>query len=979
MRFDRRHVEGPDAGFLGADIDVSVFTGSVERSVTQTPGIYHYDTVPFAGYPRNPGQMQLALGGRGNWVDGYLLEEFDSGISSSFDATHVLTGSNTDRIAFRMVGFRGPADDYAIGFVASGTAGNVPNFSADPIIGTGAYGLTTTSDIGLLWVARGDNIPLLQEYMFSKTTGVEGYNINWGGISASGGLAIDLALDGFGSARVHSDVRDGIWYVGMLAIERGVNVASLSMLNLSTDRVNSAGVSISGMGNMSAAGSPFKFGGAFTSAWPAQNVYSAFYIASGTNAMSGVVGNEANLLRSFARVIRAKNGFLFSGSAEVDNSIGSFGSHPNTQFVTQRLLGLGTASLGRSRGFLTITTGTIPSWSNQHIRNSSFVLTPFSSSDHEAQVLGYFRSGSQAIETSPVPASASMYYSKYGRYKSVTVKKTASVLDLTRLPTTMDGATPVYYVPSKGTDITTVTGTLAYAPTIQNAPQRSSVLFPAMIPIDVNHQGKIVDIKVWIELMQTSGSTSTDSAGAYPLGNLAIAIRSPNVRGFHAHPIRNDSTIKKVFTSDLAEFSSAGAFGSIGRSLFGPDYIAPFYRDSFILWEGPGVFGEGSGGPWDTDTETGGFAHFVTHKYPCWQRDRSMRTVFADGAPIRNPRHHIGTSMSGNYVGSPNHSRGFTNAYGFDVPWTSETEISGAGTHVSAGSPPKGWLSGPGGTNLTDEWPTTGSNYGADCIQPLYPMLDPLYQRKRYGDVVRRPNTGSAQFDPGKWTGFRPGLRGTEVSGTWYLMVADTRVTRDYADYTPTYLRQVRLEFTLASGSYTDSSFHRYSKVRARKAGREVLVMTISGSDLLYNATGSWDAHISDTYLYQESTSDRGPDAAPEISRTIGIGFLTGSAESGDFALLYRVTGTLADLSGTNPGWLLNNPFGTPVIPLSSASLVDPDVRPIVTLHPQDILSDRGILSTAVRIDEAAQDVNPPTTRAEAFDRAIISLNEEEE
>src|SRR5690606_16763825 len=162
----------------------------------------------------------------------------------------------------------------------------------------------------------------------------------------------------------------------------------------------------------------------------------------------------------------------------------------------------------------------------------------------------------------------------------------------------------------------------------------------------------------------------------------------------------------------------------------------------------------------------------VTNKYPCWQRDRSMRTIFSDGAAVSNPRHIKDPSPSLNYVGSPNAGRGFNNAYGFDVPWTSESEISGANTYSDAGSPPVGWLTGPGGTNDVNEWPTTGVNYGADYLKPLYPLLDPLFQRKRYGDVPRRPNTGSALFDPGSWTGFRPGLYGTEASGTWYLLIA---------------------------------------------------------------------------------------------------------------------------------------------------------------------------------------------------------------
>lgn len=973
IHFDRSIPQGPAASFLGDSVQVVEFTGSVQRSATQNPGVYHYETVPFAGYPRTPGQMQLAFGGRGTWVDGYLLEEFDTAITSSFDPTHTMVGQTTDRITFRMPGFRGPADDHAIGFIASGTVGNVANFNPDSTIGTGSYALTAASDLAVLWVGRGLRVGDPNDafaYMFSKGDGgLNGWALKHGGSGASGSVAIQVEIHGVGTTRLNttlpldSENKTG-WFVGLLAFERGIGRLCLSTMDLVTQQVDTVYRDISAIGDKSAPGSGFKFGGAFSSVYPASQVYSAFYIASGTNGVSGVVGNEQTLMRNFAKVLGARNGYLFSGSLEVQNSIGSFGTAPSTSFVTQRLLGLGTASLGRSRGYVQITTGTIPSWTNAHIVNSAFVISSLSSSDHEVQVMGMWKSGSEAVESSPVPASASMYYSKHGRFTKTTVKKTASVEDLARLPTGMDGGTPVYYVPGKGTDITSVTGTLQYLSAIQNSMQRSNVLLPAMIPIPVNLKGKIVDLKVWIEMMQTSGTHNAGlDGGYYPLGGLAIALRSPNVRGFHAHPIRNDEAIKKVFTSNLGDFSAAGAFGVIGRSMFGPDYIAPFYRDSFILWEGPAIFGEGTNGPWDSDTEANVGEHYVTRKYPAWQRDRSMRTVFSDGAPIPNPRHHIGVPMSGNYNGSPNASRGFNNAYGFDVPWTSETEISGAGTYVTAGSPPKGWLNGPGGSNLPDEWPTTGVNYGADYIRPLYPMLDPLYQRKRYGDVLTLPSTGSAIFDPGKWTGYRPGLRGTEVSGTWYLMVADHRAARNTAtSYTPTYLRQVRLEFTLASGSYTDLTPRRASKQRARRAKDEVLVLTISGSDLLYGGTGSWDCHISDTYLYRSDG-----DVSPEVARTIGIGFLTGSAETGDFALLYKLTGTLADVSGSTPGWLLNNRFGTPVIPLSSASLVETSFSPAEGVHPQDLLVDRAILDGARRLTEAGRDANPPLTLVQKY------------
>lgn len=972
IHFDRSILQGPAAAFLGSDLQVVTITGSVQRSVTELDGEYKYPTVPFAGYPKSPGDMHVACLGNGDWVDGFLCEEYDSGLTSSFNTSHVLhqTGSN---ISFRNIGFRGPADDYAIGLTATGT---LAYFTASDLT---HYGIGSGSDLAILFVGKQSSGGGTERSLFYKYAGgsTGGYicNVSQAVYEDEPGIftmrhTVDFYDETGAKGSVFGDVPFNQWYVGLLTFERAANSASFTTINMETGKYhpgssNDISTWTGTMGSV-AAGGEFSLGGYPTfSRNPPDITLSAFYIASGTNAAAGFIGNEENILRSFSRIIFAKNGYLFSGSAVIDKR---FGNSYESLFARQLLLGLGTASLGRARGVSVVTTGTIPSWTNRHLGggNRAYVSNVLTSSHHET-VYNSFFSGTEPVETTAVPASASMYYSKHSRYRHVVVKKSASIQDLTRLPTTMDGMTPVYFVAGKGTDITTVTGTLSYFPQTQYALQDSTVLVPALIPIEVPFSGRIVDIKVWIELMQTSGSGETDSAGNYPLGCLSIALRSPNVRGFHAHPIRNDIALKKVFTSNIGDFSSWGAFGTIGRSLFGPDYIAPFYRDTFILWEGPGIFGEGSSGPWDVDDENG-LPQFVTMKYPSWQRDRGMRTVFSDGASIPNPRHHKGPPGL-NYNGAPNAYHGFNNALGFDVPWTSEAEISGAGggngTYHLAGSPPRGWLSGPGGTADVNEWPTTGVNYGADYLRPLYPLLDPLYQRKRYNDPVvpTKTSTGSALFDPDKWTGYRPGLRGTEVSGTWYLLLADSRQSRDtVTTYTPTYFRQVRLEFVLESGSYESWPRRADSRLNARRAQSEVLMVSISGSDAVYDGTGSWDAHISDTYHYLNDD-----DYRPEVSRTIGIGLLTGSAESGDYAVMYRLTGALADLSGTTPGWLLNNEFGVPRIPISSASLIDnPYVHP-ETVNPHDLLGERTILDGARRLADAAKDANPPLTLIKRF------------
>lgn len=668
---------------------------------------------------------------------------------------------------------------------------------------------------------------------------------------------------------------------------------------------------------------------------------------------SAFIGSSIQVTTLSGSVARSITG----SSDPRDFQIGSTGGSDQ---LRQKLLGFSSASLGRASGLINVTTGSIPSYTNSSLgQGHGFVVPTLSSSDHESQTLNVWRSGVEALEASPVPASATLYYSKYGRYKSVIVKKTASFSDTLQSvnqPFTLGTnlMVPTLFLPGTGTLISRSGSTSA------------DILDPLVFTIPVDVTGKIADIKVWIDLVHVSGTGA--STGQYPLGNLQLSLKSPNVRWGHAHPIMNDPALKRIFTSNIEDFSTFSVFGTAFENFFGVRRsLSYLYRDTFLLWEGP-FFGS-STGPWESDSDSDGagnnYEHYVTRMYPSWQRDRSMRTVFCDGAAAPNPRHLTrAVSPSASYNGSPNSAFGINDAYGFDVPWTSEPEISGANAYAGPGSPPAGWLTGPGGTNSVNEWPTTGSNYGATHIKPFYPLLDPIYQRKEYdpGSLLIT-STASAVFQPEKWQGFRPGLRGTEVSGTWQLLIADARG----AAGTTAYLRQVRLEFLLVSGSYDRLPHRGNSSIRARRANEEVFIQRTSGSDSTFHLTGSWGSFVNNTYLAFPPF-----DSTSEIGRTVGIGFLTASAESRDFAVLVRVTGALADLSGSSPGWLLNNPFGVPQIPISSASLVIGVTEPIVGLHPQDVLTVRPILTGARRLPDAAKDALPAQSRAEHF-ASIIS------
>ncbi len=466
-----------------------------------------------------------------------------------------------------------------------------------------------------------------------------------------------------------------------------------------------------------------------------------------------------------------------------------------------------------------------------------------SSSHNSERLANYFVSGTEPVESSPVPASATLYYSKNTGYQRIIVKHTASALDVVNAvgTTSVTGVfLPYIFIAGKGVDVSMVTGNLDFGPSTGTFGGRyqSTPTTAAEIYIPVTSFGKIVDIKVWVELVHVS--SSGNGGGAYPLGSTVIALRSPNVTWGNAHPIRNDKNLKMVYTTNTdfgGDFPNGTYSLQTYKSLVGnqPDqYFGPkissMFKDTFILWEGPGYFQKFSG-PWDVEyangldgTDTGTTGLFVTNHYPCFQRDRSMRVVFADSAQVTNPRHHTPVSTSGNFSGAPNagiYKVEVASAFGFDCPWTSETEISGANTFAAAGSPPTGWLTGPGGTNGVNEWPTTGSNYGASSIRPLYPMLDPIFQKKRFGsealrlsgqvltDPVNRINT-VVNSNQDSWTGFRPGLRGTEINGTWTLLISLSGWSG--ANPPPMYFRQVRLEFIVRNSSFSGQSSRRSSR-----------------------------------------------------------------------------------------------------------------------------------------------------------------------
>ena len=640
---------------------------------------------------------------------------------------------------------------------------------------------------------------------------------------------------------------------------------------------------------------------------------------------------------------------ILTSSLYLEGSI-SMGRSYEKKKHSSVLLGLPTITTGPARASATVVdairTGSFTSPSLSHASigfNDAYVGNSLSSSYIETRTLNLFNSGSAPLENSAVPASASLFYAKRSTLQTIIVKHTASFFDT--IPGPSGTCAPTTFVAGSGALCNRVTGSGVPS-------QGCSVNNPASIFISVPVSGRLVDIKVWVELIHGSGT-----ACLWPLAELGVALRSPTLGWGHAHPIYNDPT-----------FRTQAGFDTY------PTPYPNFYRDTFLLWEGGGM------GPFNNPVtpgpDTDGQHGQNSQKYPSWDRDRGMRTIFTDGASVPNPRHlYNSTSPSGNFIGAPNSYTGvqpdgsdaliFNCAFGFDVPWTSDKTVQpGTAPYQAVGSPPKGWLNGPGGVADTNEWPTTGVNYGTNQLRPIYPILDPIFIKKSIGNerTSYSNQAGLPPPTPNAWRGFRPGLRGSEISGSWQLLLTNNVGGFNPAtDVMQMYFRQVRLEITYESGLASNPGVIRRSetKRKPRRDDRENFLYAISGSDASHYGAGT-PANID---WFKTLVYTRTPTGG-ENGRTFGIVLNSGSFNP-DYALLYRLSGNLATISGSAPGWLLNNFTGMPSIPQSSGSLlgVAPDTSPqppIIVRPPQIVFNPPNSISVPTTLKSSAGDISPP-------------------
>lgn len=323
---------------------------------------------------------------------------------------------------------------------------------------------------------------------------------------------------------------------------------------------------------------------------------------------------------------------------------------------------------------------TVPGWTQYQVgKHHAFVAPALSASNgqHLAIRLNTFFSGTQQVETSAIPASQSLYYSKARRLVYKVYKLSASI-DLPVDPISLEQYPAQMEIGPARSIFDATSGSY----------RNNSYWNPSVFTIEVPDYGKIRDLRVWVEVIhdvrggQGTGSL-TSSAGTFQpyyrggLGGIQIALRSPNVIFPFAHPLWNDPKVITYLkrqgplgTGTFTLFPQWYTTGSAGT--FGNKYqiVPELLRNSYLLWAGHSVeddlaqslsnpqtrFNAGvgvsppgandlvpygdinSGTLYLLNLPGGSYPNGFSPFYAEWDSDIDMRTVFWDGSPIPNPR-----------------------------------------------------------------------------------------------------------------------------------------------------------------------------------------------------------------------------------------------------------------------------------------------------------------------------------------------------
>lgn len=333
---------------------------------------------------------------------------------------------------------------------------------------------------------------------------------------------------------------------------------------------------------------------------------------------------------------------------------------------------------------------TVPSWTQTPIgKHHAFHIAAMSSSNPEVSRLNAFLSGNLPLEVSPVPASASAYYSKQRQLVYKVYKLSASI-DLPVDPVTLE------QYPSQQEN-GAVRGIFD---AVSGSYRNNSYWNPAIFTIDIPDYGKIRDVRVWVEFVHDvrgangTGSLTSSVGTANPyyrggLGGVQVSLRSPNVTFPYAHPLWNDPKVLNFLkrpdgkSPNGTYFSSIPQWNTTGSGDF-YQHAPELLKNSYLLWAGHSVeddlamsLSSQQGGPvsafpvtppqstdlvpyGDTMSGTlyllnlpgGSYPNGFDPYYAEWDSDIDMRTVFWDGSPVPNPR-DLGALFSAPRADSP--------------------------------------------------------------------------------------------------------------------------------------------------------------------------------------------------------------------------------------------------------------------------------------------------------------------------------------
>lgn len=341
------------------------------------------------------------------------------------------------------------------------------------------------------------------------------------------------------------------------------------------------------------------------------------------------------------------------------------------------------------------TLATSPSWTQTRAnKHHGFVIAALSSSVDELSHNAYL-SGTSQLETTAVPASASAYYGKRRVIKR-TYKITGSENNFS-YPDYND-----QYIGGNDTDGFTdpISGTI-FLPNdyivSRQIPRRNDDVIgsqnQAAFPILVEDYGKLIDIKVWVELVTKHGyvvaAASPDYANtdngqlnnenffiptsrSVDLSTMTLCLLPPNtplreeIGPRFTYPGWNDEqgfdALRSVNSRLVNQDGIPPHFPGMGGPL-DPFYVPRVGNDStavrwdgvYVLWEGKNAFLDVSDATWGRNLSRSiapAIVFFIpgsssiyqgysinSGSYANWDTDFNIRTVFSDDAPTPNPLH----------------------------------------------------------------------------------------------------------------------------------------------------------------------------------------------------------------------------------------------------------------------------------------------------------------------------------------------------